>query len=170
MLFGVELVVDLAPLGFPETLDDDLFAVSRGDAAKLHLVHGDVHHVPDFIPGGNGLGLLQGHLVEGVHIVLLVHHGFADEHTKLLADLVRLHHDVFLFHILVVPLIGRGDGLDHFFQHGLLGDTALLLQKLQGGEDLPGVHAGGFFLLFASHRCRFSLSLKYMNINVVHTR
>ena len=160
VLLGVEFVVDLAPLGLPEALDDDLLAVSGGDAAEFHFVHRDVHHVADLIPGGEGLGLLQGHLVEGVHIVLLVHHGLADEHAQLLVLLVRLHDDVFLFHVLVVPLVGGGDGLDDLLQHSLLGNAPFLLQQFQGGEDFPGVHAGGFFLLLASHLCRFSLNYK----------
>ena len=153
MLLGVELIVHHAPLRLPESLDDDLLAIARGNAAKLHLIYRNVDYIADLIPGGNGPGLVQGHLVEGVHVVLLVHHGLADEHAELLVDLVRLHDDVLLFHVLVVPLVGGGDGLNDLFQHGRLGDAPLLFQQVQRREDLPGVHAGGFFLLFASHRC-----------------
>ena len=74
MLLGVELVIHHAALRFPEALDNDLLAVAGSDAAKLRVVHRDVHHVADLVFGGNGLGLLNGDLVEGVHIVLLRHH------------------------------------------------------------------------------------------------
>ena len=54
VLLGVELVIDHAPLGLPEALDNDLLAVAGGDAAELRVVHRDVHHVADLVPGGNG--------------------------------------------------------------------------------------------------------------------
>ena len=63
--------------------------------------------------------------------------------------LVHVHDDV--FNALVVPLVGGGDGLDDLVHHEGLGDIALLFQHGQGGEDLRAVHAGGLFLLFASH-------------------
>ncbi len=50
MLFGVEFVVNHAPFGFPEALDNHLLPVARGDASELHLIHLDVHHVPDLEP------------------------------------------------------------------------------------------------------------------------
>ena len=149
MLLGVELVVDHAALGLPQALDDDLLAVAGGDAAKLRVVHGDIDDIADLVLGGNGLGLRQGHLVEGVHIVLFVHHVFLDEHLQRLAGLVHVHDDV--LHAVVVPLIGGDNGLNDLFHHKGLGNAPLLFQQSQGGEDLRGIHACGFFLLFASH-------------------
>ena len=82
MLLGVELVIHHAPLRFPQALDDDLLAVAGGDAAELRVVHGDVHHVAHLVFGGDGLGVLNGDLVEGIHIVLFLHHILLNIHFQ----------------------------------------------------------------------------------------
>ena len=151
VLLGVELVIDHAALGLPQALDDDLLAVAGGDAAELHVVHGKVDGVADLILGGEGPGLLQGHLVGGIHVILLVHHGLLDIHLQGLMLLVHVHDNV--LHVGVVPLVGGGQGLDDLIHHEGLGDVALLLQQGQRREDLGAVHAGGFFLLLLASRC-----------------
>ena len=149
VLFGVELVIHHAALCLTQALDDDLLAVAGGDAAKLGVIHGDVHDIADLILGGQSLGLGQGHLVEGIHIILFVHHVLLDVHLQGLVLLIHIHDHV--LHALVVTLVGGGDGLDDLVHHEGLGNVALFLQHGQGGEDLRAVHANGFFLLFASH-------------------
>ena len=149
VLLGVELVVHLAALGFPQALNDDLLAVAGGDTAELRVVHGNIHDVADLILGGDGLGLGQRHLIGGVHIVLFVHHVLLDVHLQGLVLLVHIHDDV--LHAVVIPLVGGGDGLDDLIHHKGLGNVALFLQQSQSREDLRRVHANGFLLLFASH-------------------
>ena len=149
MLLGVELIIHLAPLGLPQALDDDLLAVACCDAAELHRVHRDVHDVAHLVLGGEPLGLLNGHLVGGVHVVLFLHHVFLDEHLQVLVCLVHIHDDV--LHIRVVPLVGGGEGLDNLLHHEGLGDAPLLLQQSQCREDFRGIEAYGLLLLFAFH-------------------
>ena len=74
--------------------------------------------------------------------------------------LVHVHDDV--LHAVVVPLVGGGDGLNDFVHHKGLGDVALLFQQLQRGKNLRGVHAGGFFLLLASHGSILLTLVKYV--------
>ena len=149
MLLGVELVVHHAPLSLPQALDDDLLAVAGGDAAELHRVHGDIHDVAHLILGGELLGLLDGHLVGGVHVVLFLHHVLLDEHLQVLMLLIHIHDDV--LHVRVVPLVGGGQGLHDLLHHEGLGDAPLLLQQSQCREDLRGIEAYGLLLLFAFH-------------------
>ena len=149
MLLGVELVVHHAPLGLPQALDDDLLAVAGGDAAELHGVHGDVDDVAHVVLGGEVLGLLHGHLVGGIHVVLFLHHVLLYVHAQILVGLVHVHDDV--FHTLMVPLVGGGQSLDDLIHHEALGNAPLLLQQGQGGKDLCGVEAHGLLLLFAFH-------------------
>ena len=138
MLLGVELIIHLAPLGLPQALDDDLLAVACCDAAELHRVHRDVHDVAHLVLGGEPLGLLNGHLVGGVHVVLFLHHVFLDEHLQVLVCLVHTHDDV--LHIL-----------DNLLHHEGLGDAPLLLQQSQCREAFRGIEAYGLLLLFAFH-------------------
>ena len=65
MLLGVKLLINHAALGFAQTLNDDLLAVARGDAAKVRVVHGDVNYVADFILGGNLLASSKGTSLKG---------------------------------------------------------------------------------------------------------
>ncbi len=83
------------------------------------------------------LGLLDGHLVGGVHVVLLLHHVLLDEHLQVLMLLIHVHDDV--FHVRVVPLVGGGEGLDDLIHHEGLGDAPLLFQQSQSREDLRGI-------------------------------
>ena len=151
VLLGVELVIYHAALRFTEALDNDLLAVAGSDAAKLRVVHRDVHHVADLVFGGNGLGLLNGDLVEGVHIVLLRHHVLLHVHLQPLMFLIHVHNDV--FHVLVVPLVGGGDSLDDLIHHEGLGDAPFLFQHSQSCEDLRDVHTRGFLHLFLAFHC-----------------
>ena len=154
MLLGAEFVVNHAPLGLPQTLDDDLLAVSGGDAAKLHVVDRQIHNVADLVTGGDGVGFFQRHLVVGVYIVLFVHHVLLNEHLQIVMGLVHVHNDV--FNALVVPLVGGGDGLDDLIQHKGLRNAALLFQQRQGLEDGRGIHTGGLFLLLLASHCSIS--------------
>ena len=151
VLLGAPLVIDHAVLRLPQALDNDLLAVAGSDAAKLRVVHGDVHHVADLVSGGNGLGLLNGDLVEGVHIVLLRHHVLLHVHLQPLMFLIHVHNDV--FHVLVVPLVGGGDSLDDLIHHEGLGDAPFLFQHSQSCEDLRDVHTRGFLHLFLAFHC-----------------
>ena len=62
---------------------------------------------------------------------------------------IHVHDDV--FHTVVVPLVGGGQGLDDLIQHEALGNAPLLFQQGQGGKDLRGVEAHGLLLLFTFH-------------------
>ncbi|MPM44086.1 hypothetical protein SDC9_90764 [bioreactor metagenome] len=154
MLLGVELLVHHASLGLPKALNDHLLTVTGGNAAKVRVVHGDVDHVANFVFGGKLFGLLQGHFVEGVHVVFLVHHVFLDKHLKRPALHIHVHDHV-IHLILAIPFIGGDQRLDNFLQHKGLGDVPLLFNHLKRGENLIAIHADELLLLLASH-CLYS--------------
>ncbi len=136
MLLGVELVVDHAPLGLPQALNNDLLAVPGGDAPELHIVDGDVHQAADVRPPVFQQGLLQGDLRAGpLH---LRHDLLLYIHLQILARLVHVHHHI--LHALVVLLVGRGQGLDDLIHHKGGRDAPLLFQKGQGGKNFIAFH------------------------------
>ena len=151
MLLAVELIIDHAVLGLPQALNDDLLAVSGGDAAELHALHGDVDDAAQLVLGGHVLGLLQRDL--GAGVLHLLHDLLLDEHLQILLLLVHVHDDV--LHALVVPLIGSGQRLNDLAHHKALGDTAFLFQHRQCGEDLITFH--GCFSFYSSSDSRIRI-------------
>ena len=151
VLLGVKLVIDHAVLGLPQPLNDDLLAVAGGDAAEVHVLHGEAHGVAHMVLGGDGLGLLGGDFGGGV--LHLLHHGLLHKHLQVVLFLVHVHHHV--FHVLVVALIGGGESLHDLFQHKILGDAPLLLQQLQSGKD--------FFTFHSSNSCSILEKSKIRN-------
>ena len=136
MLLGVELVVDHAPLGLPEALDDDLLAVSGGDAPELHVVHGDVHHAAQVHPAVLGPGFVHAHL--GAGVLHFLYDLLLDVHPQVLLGLVHVHDHV--LHALVVLLIGGGQRLDDLLHHKGGRDATLLLQHIQRGKNFITFH------------------------------
>ena len=149
MLLGVELVIHDAALRLPQALDDDLFAVAGGNPSELHIIHGDADNVAHLILCGDSPRLVQRHFVEGVDVVLFLHHVLLYKHPQRLMLIIHVHNNV--LHALVVPLVGSGQRLNDLLHHKGSGNVALLLQQSQGGKNLRAVHAGRFLLLLASH-------------------
>ena len=92
MLLGAPLVVDHAVLSLPQALNDDLLAVTGGNAAELHILHREAHHTAQFILGRDASGLLQRDL--GAGVLHLLHDLLLHEHLQVTLLLVDLHHHV----------------------------------------------------------------------------
>ena len=132
----VNIPVDKMEFGLPQALNDDLLAVSGGDAPELHIVDGDVHQAADVRPPVFQQGLLQGDLRAGpLH---LRHDLLLYIHLQILARLVHVHHHI--LHALVVLLVGGGQGLDDLIHHKGGRDAPLLFQKGQGGKNFIAFH------------------------------
>ena len=136
VLLGVELIVDHAPLRFPQALDDHLLAVSGGDASEFHVVHGDVYQTADIGPAVFEQRVLQRNLCAGpLH---LRHNLLLYVHAQILPRLIHVHNHV--FHALVVLFIGGGQGLDDLIHHKGGRDAPFLFQKVQGGKNFITFH------------------------------
>ena len=136
VLLRVELVIDHAVLRLAQALDDDLLAVAGGDAAELHVLHGEVHHAADLVARGNLARVGEGDLGAGVLDLLddlLLH-----IHLQVALLLVDVHDHV--LHALVVALIGGNERLNDLAHHKIAGNAALLLQKVQSGENFITFH------------------------------
>ena len=136
VLLGVELVIDHAPLGLPQALDNDLLAVSGGNAAKLHVVHRDIDDAAYIHPAVLGPGLLGAHL--GAGIFHFLHDFLLDVHPQVLLGLVHVYNHV--LHALVVFFVGCGQSLDNFIHHEGGGNAPLLLQHIQRDKNLITFH------------------------------
>ena len=143
VLLAGELVVDHIALGFFQALDDDLLSVAGGDAAEIHVVHGDADGLAHADGTGDGLGVGAGDLAAG--ILHLVHHGFLEIHLQCPLFLVHAHDHV--FRVRVVVLIGVDQGLGDFFHHIVLRNAFFFFQHIQCCKDLFDFHAF-FRLLF----------------------
>ena len=136
MGLGVVFVVDHAGFGLAQALNDDLLAVSGGDAAELHRVHGEIDDVADAVLGGDGPRILQRDLRAG--LLNLLHDLLLDVHLQILLRLVHVHIDV--FDAGMILLVGGGKRLDDLIHHKVLWDTALLFQHRERGEDFIAFH------------------------------
>ena len=137
-------------LGLPDTLDNDLAGGLGGNAAKVLGLDLDADHIPQLGVGDGPAGLLQRHL--GGRVVHGLHDVLEDEHAHLAGLGVGLDLNV-VPGALVVPLVGRGQGLGDLLHHIAGGNALLLLDLGNGGEKLLAVvlAAVGLFRVLSRH-------------------
>ena len=144
MLPGRELVVNHPLLRLADTLDDYLPGGLGGDAAEGPCLHLHTHRVAQLGPGQGAPGLLQADLGGGV--VNLLHDFLFQIQADGIGGLVGLYKQV-IPHPLVVPAVGRQQGLGHLLHHVARLNALFLLNLMDGLKKLLAVHLVGIDIL-----------------------
>ena len=117
MFLGGELLIDNAPLGLADALDDDLLGSLGGDAAKLLGLHRHADHIAHLGPAADLLGSFQNDLMAGV--LNLIHDELVDIHVNPLLVLIQNDLHIVLALRVVTAESGQHSLLDFVIHIGL---------------------------------------------------
>ena len=109
MLLGGELLINDAPLGLADALNDDLLCGLGGDAAELLGLHRHADHVAHLGPAADLLGSFQNDLMAGV--LNLIHDELVDIHVNPL--LVLIQNDLHI--VLTLRVVAAESGQHSLF-------------------------------------------------------
>ena len=124
---GLDLAQLLAALGLADALTDDVLCGLCGDAAKVLGLEGSDHAVAHLVILADVLGLGNADLAVLVVPVLIGHNILNESNIEFAAGGVDLHHDIVVFHFVVLLDSDHDRCLDLIDQI-LSGDAALVLQ------------------------------------------